>query len=50
MKIAEARPKIIEKLQAKGLVEKVEDTYKHNVKVCYKCGSLIEPQIKEQWF
>lgn len=50
MKILEARPKIIEKLQAKGLVEKVEENYKHIVKTCYKCGTTIEPQIKEQWF
>ncbi len=50
MKIAEARAKIIEKLQSKGLVEKIEENYKHTVKTCYKCNSLIEPQIKEQWF
>ncbi len=50
MKIAEARPLIIEKLHSKGLVEKVEENYKHVVKTCYKCGTLIEPQIKEQWF
>jgi len=50
MKILEARPKIIEKLQSKGLVEKIEENYKHIVKTCYKCNSLIEPQIKEQWF
>jgi len=50
MKITEARPLIIEKLQSKGLVEKIEENYKHVVKTCYKCNSLIEPQIKEQWF
>lgn len=50
MKIAEARPKIIEKLKLKGLVEKIEDNYKHVVKTCYKCATLIEPQIKDQWF
>ncbi len=50
MKITEARPLIIEKLQAKGLVEKIEENYKHVVKTCYKCNTLIEPQIKEQWF
>jgi len=50
MKILQARPKIIEKLQSKGLVEKIEENYKHTVKVCYKCNSLIEPQIKKQWF
>jgi valyl-tRNA synthetase len=50
MKILEARPKIIEKLQSKGLVEKIEENYKHVVKTCYKCNGLIEPQIMEQWF
>jgi valyl-tRNA synthetase len=50
MKILEARPKIIEKLQSKGLVEKIEENYKHAVKTCYKCGTFIEPQIKDQWF
>ncbi len=50
MKISEAREKIIEKLKSKGLVEKIDENYKHTVKVCYKCGTLIEPQIKEQWF
>lgn len=50
MKILEARPLIIEKLKNKGLVEKIEENYKHIVKTCYKCNSLIEPQIKEQWF
>ena len=50
MKILEARPKIIEKLQSKGLVEKIDENYKHITKTCYKCNTLIEPQIKEQWF
>ena len=50
MKILQARTKIIEKLQSKGLVEKIEENYKHVTKTCYKCGTMIEPQIKEQWF
>lgn len=49
-KIAEARPKIIEKLKEKGLVEKIEENYKHNVQVCYKCSTVIEPQVVTQWF
>lgn len=48
--INKARPLIIEKLQEKGLVEKVEENYKHIVRTCYKCGTVIEPQIKNQWF
>ena len=50
MKIAEARPKIVEKLKAKGLLEKIDEKYIHNVPCCYKCSTAIEPQVKDQWF
>ncbi|MBI4054343.1 MAG: class I tRNA ligase family protein [Candidatus Doudnabacteria bacterium] len=49
-KILETRPKIVEKLEKKGLLEKIEEKYKHNVQLCYKCGNLIEPQIVMQWY
>ncbi|MBP9715251.1 MAG: valine--tRNA ligase [Candidatus Pacebacteria bacterium] len=48
--ISKARKLIIEKLQGKGLVEKIDDNYKHVIRTCYKCGTTIEPQIKSQWF
>jgi len=50
MNIKEARPKIVEKLQEKGLVERIDEKYVHEVPVCYKCNREIEPQVKEQWF
>ncbi|MBI5729483.1 MAG: valine--tRNA ligase [Candidatus Magasanikbacteria bacterium] len=50
MKILDARPKIVEKLAAKGLVDRIDDKYTHNVQLCYKCGNLIEPQIVPQWY
>ncbi len=50
MKILAARPLIIEKLKQKGLLEKIDENYKHNVQTCYKCSTLIEPQIIPQWF
>ena len=50
MKIAEARPKIVEKLASKGLLVKTDDNYTHITKRCYKCNTMIEPQTKEQWF
>lgn len=50
MKIKDAREKIVEKLKTKGLVTKIEDNYVHNTKVCYKCNTVIEPQISDQWF
>lgn len=50
MKISEARPLIIEKLKSKDLLVKVDEKYKHVVKKCYKCETLIEPQVRDQWF
>ncbi|MEK7494390.1 MAG: valine--tRNA ligase, partial [Patescibacteria group bacterium] len=50
LSIEEARKKIIEKLDAKGLLVKTDNEYQHSVKVCYKCSTAIEPQIKSQWF
>lgn len=49
MKIKDVREKIVEKLQAKGLVEKIED-YTHNIATAERTDGLIEPQIMEQWF
>ena len=49
MKITDVRAKIVEKLQAKGLVEKIED-YTHNVATAERTEGNIEPQIMEQWF
>lgn len=50
MNIKDARQKIVEKLEAKGLLVKIDETYQNVVKRCYKCNSMIEPQIKDQWF
>ena len=50
IKIKDAREKIIEKLQVKGLVEKIEDNYVHNVATAERTEALIEPQIMKQWF
>ena len=49
MKIKEAKEKIIEKLKAKGLVDKVED-YTHNIATAERSGGIVEPQIMKQWF
>ncbi len=49
-KIAAARPLIVEKLKQKGLLERIDENYHHNVQVCYKCSTIIEPQVQPQWF
>jgi len=48
--IKKARTLIVEKLHKKGLVDKIDENYKHVIRTCYKCGTTIEPQIKAQWF
>ena len=45
----EARKRIIKDLDDMGLLVKIEE-HKHNVGVCYRCGSVIEPIISKQWF
>ncbi len=50
MHIKKARPLIVEKLQSKGLVVKVDEEYVHSVATNSRGGGIIEPQIKEQWF
>ncbi len=48
--IKKARPLIVEKLRAKGLVSRVDEAYEHNVATNSRGGGVIEPQIKRQWF
>ncbi len=48
--IKKARPLIVEHLQKKGLVVKVEENYVHNVATNERGSGIIEPQIKRQWF
>ncbi|MFA5877607.1 MAG: valine--tRNA ligase [Candidatus Paceibacterota bacterium] len=48
--IKKARPLIIEKLKAKGLIDKIDEKYVHNIATNSRGGGTIEPQIKRQWF
>lgn len=50
MKVAEARKKVAEDLQAKGLIEKIDENYQHQVATCERCGTVIEPLVSRQWF
>ncbi len=49
LKVAEAREKVAAELERMGLIEKVED-FTHNVAVCYRTGTVIEPLLSDQWF
>ncbi|MEX0931090.1 MAG: valine--tRNA ligase, partial [Candidatus Paceibacterota bacterium] len=48
--IKKARGAIVAKMQTKGLIEKIDESYTHNVAINSRGGGTIEPQIKEQWF
>ncbi len=47
--VVKARKMIVSQLEEKGFLEKIE---KHDMilKVCYRCGTTLEPLPKEQWF
>ena len=45
----EARKAIVKELEDLGLLVRIED-YTHNVGTHDRCGTTIEPMIKQQWF
>ena len=46
---AECRKQVLKDLKAENLL-KAEKKIVHSVAHCYKCGTVIEPTLKEQWF
>lgn len=49
LKVEEAREAVVKDLADLGNLEKTED-YSHSVGHCYKCGTIIQPLLREQWF
>ena len=45
----ECRKQVLKDLEAAGLL-KGEKKITHSVAHCYKCGTILEPTLKEQWF
>lgn len=48
--VRQARKAVVEEMQQKGLIEKIDENYKHRIGLCYKCKNPIEPLPLEQWF
>ena len=46
---AEARQRVLEALEREEL-RRGEEELEHSVGHCYKCDTVIEPMVKEQWF
>lgn len=47
--VAEARKKVLASLKAEEVIRK-EETIEHAVGRCYKCDTVIEPLMMDQWF
>jgi len=45
----EAREKVVAAFEEAGLLEKVQD-YTTAVPHCYRCGTVVEPRLSDQWF
>ena len=45
-----SRAEIVALLDKQGLLDHIDDQYIHNLSVCYRCGTPIEPLTKVQWF
>jgi valyl-tRNA synthetase len=45
----EARRRVVAEFDAAGLLERTED-HRHAVGHCYRCGTVVEPRLSDQWF
>ncbi len=49
MRVAEARSAVVEDIKESGLLIK-EEEHSHQIGHCYRCDTVIEPYMSEQWF
>ena len=45
----DARKKVVKMLQAQGFLVKI-DQHHHAVRHCYRCHTVVEPRLSDQWF
>ena len=45
----DARKRVVAQLEALGRLVKKE-THQHNVRHCYRCDTVVEPRLSDQWF
>jgi valyl-tRNA synthetase len=45
----EARRRVVVEFEAAGLLDRVEE-HRHAVGHCYRCNTVVEPRLSDQWF
>jgi valyl-tRNA synthetase len=45
----DARKKVVAEFKAAGLLDRIEN-HRHAVGHCYRCGTVVEPRLSDQWF
>jgi valyl-tRNA synthetase len=50
MEVLKAREAIVADMKEMGLIDHIDENYKHSTTVCYRCDTIIEPLPSEQWF
>ncbi|HXR49630.1 MAG TPA: valine--tRNA ligase, partial [Verrucomicrobiae bacterium] len=50
LSVMDARKAVVAAMKEQGLLEKVDKHYQTRIGKCYKCGTVIEPMLMEQWF
>ena len=45
----EARERVVDLLKELGLLEKIEP-HRHALRRCYRCDTIVEPRLSDQWF
>jgi valyl-tRNA synthetase len=48
--VIKARKIVVRDLKKAGLLEKIDEDYKHIIGICYRCGEVIEPLPLPQFF
>jgi len=50
LRVFSAREAVVLEMKKSKTIVKIDENYSHRVGTCYKCGKVLEPLPKEQWF
>jgi len=50
MTVLDGRDAVAKAMKEQGLLIKTDNSYTTRIGKCYKCGTVIEPMLMEQWF